>query len=300
MTKVKFAIHTLCLCLLVLAGSAVANAQATRTWVSGVGDDANPCSRTAPCKTFAGAVSKTAACGEISVLDPGGFGAVTITKSLTINGEGTLAGILAAGTNGVIVNAGASDTVYLKNLDIDGACTGIDGIRFLAGNVLVVEKCRIWSFTNMGININKTAGAFVSVTTSNITNCTQGGIVSTTTSGTVRTDIDNSKAFGCNFGFKAGNNSQMTVKSSTASGCGTAGFIASGATAALNMDSCVATHNNDGVKVELSGVARVGQSTVANNIVNGLNNAGGTIESYQDNYIRGNPASSAPTAVGKT
>jgi hypothetical protein len=66
----------------------MAQAQATRTWVSGVGDDANPCSRTAPCKTFAGAISKTAPCGEISVLDPGGFGAVTITKSITINGTG--------------------------------------------------------------------------------------------------------------------------------------------------------------------------------------------------------------------
>ncbi|MCU0340213.1 MAG: hypothetical protein MUE30_10020, partial [Spirosomaceae bacterium] len=74
-------------------------------WVSGVGDDANPCSRTAPCKTFAGAISKTAAGGEISVLDPGGFGAVTITKSITLNGDGTLAGILASGTNGIVINA---------------------------------------------------------------------------------------------------------------------------------------------------------------------------------------------------
>src|SRR5262250_2119072 len=79
--------------------AAPASAQATRTWVSGVGDDANPCSRTAPCKTFAGAISKTAPSGEISVLDPGGFGAVTITKSITINGDGTLAGILVSGTN---------------------------------------------------------------------------------------------------------------------------------------------------------------------------------------------------------
>src|SRR6188474_149171 len=93
--------------LTLLMGSA--QAQATRTWVSGVGDDANPCSRTAPCKTFAGAISKTAAGGEISVLDPGGFGAVTITKAITINGEGTLAGILSAGTTGIIVNAGAND-----------------------------------------------------------------------------------------------------------------------------------------------------------------------------------------------
>src|SRR5690348_9026429 len=92
-----------------LASSAFA--QATRTWVSGVGDDANPCSRTAPCKTFAGAISKTAAGGEISVLDPGGFGTVTITKAITINGEGNLAGIISAGGNAIVVNAGVNDKI---------------------------------------------------------------------------------------------------------------------------------------------------------------------------------------------
>src|SRR5262249_10812865 len=87
-----------------LLASAPAHAQATRTWVSGVGDDANPCSRTAPCKTFAGAISKTAPFGEINVLDPGGFGGVTITKSITISSEGFEAGVLVSGTNGIIVN----------------------------------------------------------------------------------------------------------------------------------------------------------------------------------------------------
>src|SRR3979409_2015695 len=87
-----------------------ASAQATRTWVSGVGDDANPCSRTAPCKTFAGAISKTAAAGEINVLDPGGYGAVTITKSITIDGTtgAGFGGILASLTNGIIVNDAAN------------------------------------------------------------------------------------------------------------------------------------------------------------------------------------------------
>ena len=111
-----------------------ASAQATRTWVSGVGDDANPCSRTAPCKTFAGAISKTAAGGEISVLDPGGFGTVTITKAMTINGGGTLAGILAAGVPGVIVNAGSTDTVVLRGLSIEGTSTASHGVRLLAGD----------------------------------------------------------------------------------------------------------------------------------------------------------------------
>ena len=88
-----------------LAVPQLASAQATRTWVSGVGDDANPCSRTAPCKTFAGAISKTATNGEINCIDPGGFGAVTITKSIQIDCRGVLAGVLVSGTNGIIVNA---------------------------------------------------------------------------------------------------------------------------------------------------------------------------------------------------
>src|SRR3977135_2308283 len=100
----------------VLALSSLANAQASRTWVSGVGDDANPCSRTAPCKTFAGAISKTAPCGEIDALDPGGFGAVTITKSITIDGTGTLAGILSSLTTGVIINATATDVITIRGL----------------------------------------------------------------------------------------------------------------------------------------------------------------------------------------
>src|SRR5580700_2592827 len=90
-----------------------ANAQATRTWVSGVGDDANPCSRTAPCKTFAGAISKTAPAGEINVLDPGGFGGVTITKSITISSVAFEAGVLVSGTPGITVAAVATDQVVL-------------------------------------------------------------------------------------------------------------------------------------------------------------------------------------------
>src|SRR5881397_1560243 len=94
------------LALIALALPASASAQASRTWVSGVGDDANPCSRTAPCKTFAGAISRTAANGEINCLDPGGFGGVTITKAITISCEAGTAGVLVSGTNGVIVSAG--------------------------------------------------------------------------------------------------------------------------------------------------------------------------------------------------
>src|SRR5579883_3370332 len=112
-----------------LLPSGPAQAQASRTWVSGVGDDANPCSRTAPCKTFAGAISKTAAGGEIDALDPGGYGAVTITKAITIDGGGgQVASVLVAGTNGIVVSAGPNDVVILRNIRINGIGTGINGI----------------------------------------------------------------------------------------------------------------------------------------------------------------------------
>src|SRR5579864_2804676 len=121
--------------IVVLLGASFAGAQASRTWVSGVGDDANPCSRTAPCKTFAGAISKTAPGGEIDALDPGGFGALTITKAITIDGGGgQVASVLVSGTNGIVVQAGANDTVILRNLGIDGVNrAGLNGIRFISG-----------------------------------------------------------------------------------------------------------------------------------------------------------------------
>ncbi len=130
----------------------------SRTWVSGTGDDANPCSRTAPCKTFAGAISKTAAGGIINVIDPGGFGAVTITKSITIDGYDTQAGVLVSGTNGIVVS-GAGIHVTLRNLSIEGIGTGLIGINFLQGSELIVEKCRIFGFQSgaaTGISVNLT------------------------------------------------------------------------------------------------------------------------------------------------
>jgi hypothetical protein len=145
-----------------------ASAQATRTWVSGTGNDANPCSRTAPCKTFAGAISKTATGGEINALDPGGFGALTITKSITIDGGGgQVASVLAAGTNGIIINAAAGSTVTLRNLRINGVggtpTPGLNGVQFLAGLALHIENCAIFGFSQNGININVNTASAVQV-----------------------------------------------------------------------------------------------------------------------------------------
>lgn len=208
---------------------ALARAQ-TRTWVSGVGDDANPCSRTAPCKTFAGAISKTAAGGEISVLDPGGFGAVTITKSITLNGDGTLASILGSGTNAININS-ASAIVTLRNLSLNGAGTGLTGINVMASAAVIVDHVTISGFhaalatqaTNTGnvTMIDSTItqnsdfgihaiGGSISVENSTLTN--NGVAVQAETGTTIRLSnnavYNNLTGFGCGSGTlaSAGNN----------------------------------------------------------------------------------------------
>src|SRR5438552_11058393 len=151
MNKFRFTINALAIAIFTFAFASMAQAQATRTWVSGVGDDVNPCSRTAPCKTFAGDISKTANGGEIDALDPGGFGAVTITKSITIDGTGTLASILSSGVQGVVINA-AGVVVRLRGLSITGAGTtlGTNGINFVSGAALYVEDTTIDNYSTTG------------------------------------------------------------------------------------------------------------------------------------------------------
>jgi hypothetical protein len=142
--KALFIAPLAAMCIL-MANTDPASAQASRTWVSGVGDDANPCSRTAPCKTFAGAISKTAAEGEINCLDPGGFGALTITKSITIDCGGTFGSVLSSGTNGINVN-GSNILVILRNLSINGNFSGLIGINFISGLSLEVDNVKIFRF----------------------------------------------------------------------------------------------------------------------------------------------------------
>src|SRR3954453_2894518 len=150
--------------LALFALSAPAHAQATRTWVSGVGADANPCSLTAPCKTFAGAISKTFINGEIDCLDPGGFGTVTITKSITIDCTGTFGSILASGTNGVNISiaVNANDpfrTVRLRGLSINGTGasgtigtrTGLKGVSITQAAAVFIEDTVISDFSSQGI-----------------------------------------------------------------------------------------------------------------------------------------------------
>ncbi|MGM9488756.1 right-handed parallel beta-helix repeat-containing protein [Ideonella sp. YS5] len=151
-----------------MASTGLAHAQASRTWVSGVGDDANPCSRTAPCKTFAGAISKTATGGEINTLDAGGFGGVTITKAITIASEGTgEAGVLVSGTNGIVVNAPTGSFVNLRGLQLEGLGTGLSGVLVLSGDVHI-DNCVIRNFRgNPGVGVNSQASTASRVTIAN-------------------------------------------------------------------------------------------------------------------------------------
>ena len=179
MRKIALAIAILTTALFSMLYTAPAHAQATRTWVSGVGDDANPCSRTAPCKTFAGAISKTAVNGEINCLDPGGFGGVTITKGITLDCHEVFGSILVAGTNGITINA-ANAVVTIRNLNFNGAgLTGIRGISILAASKVNIEDCMIMQFSQQGIADMRTGGGnFLSVRNTTIRNNTGAGISS--------------------------------------------------------------------------------------------------------------------------
>src|SRR5437762_11755131 len=157
MTKIRFTVNALAALIICMTFSTPAHAQATRTWVSGVGDDANPCSRTAPCKTFAGAISKTATNGKINCLDPGGFGAVTITKAIEIDCLQFPGGILNSLVNGVIVNAPAGSNVILRGIEIHGAGNGLNAIRLLAADNLTIDKCFFTAQTGNGVDVSLTA-----------------------------------------------------------------------------------------------------------------------------------------------
>jgi hypothetical protein len=157
-----------CAGLLLVSVAGPAWAQATRTWVSGVGDDANPCSRTAPCLTFAAAIAKTAASGEIDTLDPGNFGAVTITKAITIANDSTgTAGILALGTDAIVINAGPNDPVILRGLALNGfnpaGSPGLNGVNLLQAGSLVIENCKIYNFQQNGVNYTPDSTSALSI-----------------------------------------------------------------------------------------------------------------------------------------
>jgi hypothetical protein len=185
----------LLVCAMLLLGLQVSpgHAQATRTWVSGLGDDVNPCSRTAACKTFAGAISKTAAGGVINCLDSGGFGAVTITKAITISCDSVEGSVLAAGSNAIVVSAGANDVVTLRGFQIEGSAAATIGIKFTSGAALHVENCVIHGFSGapgVGLSFAPGGASALSVVDTVIRDNTGAGIsIQPTGSGSLSSGI---------------------------------------------------------------------------------------------------------------
>jgi hypothetical protein len=302
MTKFYPLTRTLLAVCFTLALATIAQAQATRTWVSGVGDDVNPCSRTAPCKTFAGAISKTAAGGEIDALDPGGFGAVTITKNITLDGThgAGFGSILASGVNGVNINDSATATpntivVTLRNLSINGAGTtlGLNGVNFTSGKRVNIEGCQIFNFSNAGINVNQAAGAtgtFVTVKDTSIFNTNRGinlnqsasfvsAVVKNTTIANMAAD-----------GVRLQANGNISIEGSSITYCTTSGInmvgTGSGAGTTANVINTVVSHNGTGL-INNGGTSRIGNSTFIQNttpISMTVNNA---VKTFGTNNIEG-------------
>ena len=273
---------------------AVASAQATRTWVSGVGDDANPCSRTAPCKTFAGAISKTAELGEIDTLDPGGFGGVTITKSITIDGTSGLAGVLVSGTNGIVINAGISDIVILRNLDLNGLGTSLAGIYILSAGDVRVENCKIYGFSK-GIEDHRTSGDLAVLNTV-ITDNIQTGILALAGGGSnLNVTLDRVQLHrNGNSGFAITGGGHASIAHSQSTSNTAHGFYADSG-ASIDLDDSISSNNgNSGVASMSGAIVRMSTTTITHNGVGLATTPGSQILSYGNNRIAGNYVSNGP------
>jgi len=283
-----------------------ASAQATRTWVSGVGDDVNPCSRTAPCKTFAGAISKTASGGEIDVLDPGGFGTVTVTKPMTFDGTGTFASSLASATIGFQINSSvANTTVVIRGISINGAGTtlGTKGVRVLtnAGATVNVhiEDCVIFNFSVAGVSVETSAAANVFIRNTTIRTC-QDGIDVTPSAGTVGLHVENSKidqntAHGVNLV----SNTKASFAGTSINHNGQTGLILSVASAEADLDRCDMNFNQNGIFAGAGGapMIRITHCMITGNTVNGIFLNGGTVRGFTSNLCEGNAGGNAVTNI---
>jgi hypothetical protein len=290
-----------------LLSAASAQAQATRTWVSGVGDDVNPCSRTAPCKTFAGAISKTAVNGEINCLDPGGFGALTVTKSITVDCIWIPGSVLNALTTAFIVNFNsfaATDTrktVRIRGINMQGADSGTGGVRIIggtvAGGVVVVEDSLIdgnFGAPGRGINDERTAGGELYVINTTIRNNGHAGIGIFPASGTgAIAFITNVRSVNNgNGGLVVTQNGRAMVNKSVFSGNGNTGVDVE-TSSEVNVDDSVMSGNPVGIFTSTGGILRVSNSTIALNTTA----ASGAWTSFGNNRVSGTPGT-APSAAG--
>ncbi|HEV7904573.1 MAG TPA: right-handed parallel beta-helix repeat-containing protein, partial [Pyrinomonadaceae bacterium] len=258
MNKGRFTLSILTSIIFIFALAAATQAQATRTWVSGVGDDVNPCSRTAPCKTYAGAISKTAKDGEISTLDPGGFGTLTITKSITVNGGGAGQGygsvLSALAPQGFLINiTDVNDirkTVRLNWLDINGASTGTDGVRFIAGSALHIENTNIDGLVGDGVDFNLSTATNAELYMKNVSirNCVGNGVIiqASNASGHVDAVLDSVMTNNGGDGIEVGARAVATINNcvvSTNNQVGSVGIRTNGSGADATIHGCTISYN---------------------------------------------------------
>jgi len=306
--RIIFALSIL-LCLFI---ATTLSAQATRTWVSGVGNDANPCSRTAPCKTFAGAISKTATCGEISVLDPGGYGAVTITKSITIDGAGTLASILnTGGIHGVIVNLTASDvcnTVILRNISINGGSSagsfGLTGVRFIGSIAtnLHLEHVNI-SHQQRGIDIAPTVAQSRLFTKDvDIRHTTVHGIDVRPSAGLqVRLSLEDTfSRQSTGDALRVGNDARGTIANSAFQASANGVNVVNNSSIIMLVDTVISQNTTNGLINGGTATTLLDGCSITNNGTGILNNTGGTVFGFANNAIAGNATDVTGAAVSTT
>lgn len=302
MNKTRFTLTVLAMMAFSLLAFSSAQAQ-SRTWVSGVGDDLNPCSRTAPCKTFAGAISKTGVHGEINCLDPGAYGSVTITKSIQIDCHEVFAGTTNPSTNGVSVafdSFAGTDTrksVRLRNLNFSGVDTGLRGISItgavgVTGTEVYVEDCRIdgnFGSPGNGIRDARSGGGLLSVSNTIIRNMGGAGIGTSPAAGSanLKIVINNVRVFNCANGGAFSTNNKVTIYDSIFSGNSGAGIFAEdndgGGQTEVAVDHSVVTDNGTGFQSSLNSTIRVSNTTAMYNTTL----FSGTVLSYGNNQAGG-------------
>lgn len=295
-------LRALFVAILVTGFSSGAYAQATRTWVSGVGDDVNPCSRTAPCKTYAGAISKTATGGEISVLDPGGYGTLTITKAITVDG-GTGAGwgsTLFSSVNGFVINITTnlvSDKVILRRLSINGGTLtslGVDGIRFLDGQQLTVEDVDIFNFSGDGIEVNQSQGSNLFLKNVRITH---GGVgIKVTAAAACAGTMDNVHVDAMSsHGLQFVSNAQFAIRNLMTARNAGSGVRSEAASVNLSLEGAISSSNNFGFEAT-AGNLRISNCSMFYNNTNLTTN----VLSAGNNRAAQNTTTNSPTAGGMT
>lgn len=294
-------------CAVLVAGFATAGfGQATRTWVSGVGDDVNPCSRTAPCKTFAGAISKTAEGGEIDALDPGGFGGVTITKAMTIEGThgSGFGSILNANVSGVTINITSGThindaVVILRSLYIQAASQSpagtstSRGVNYIKGARVFIDDCHFENQTTSGITANLTSAGALFVNDCDFEN-TNVAITAATTVSPLTLNVRNITVHGNTNGILFTSNTTGTITESFFAHILGGNSISASSGCTANVTHCHFSNNTTGINAAVGSTVRINENEFFDN-TNALAGNMSSIRTGSNNRLGGNSNEPAPT-----